>query len=189
MANPYAARGFTLLELLVVLLVIGLAIGMVSITNPNHQSLIIKQQAQQFAHYTALLAEEALLDNSRLGIDLYRGASDGEERYGYRWLSHNNEGWQVQTLRDIPNEHLLPSGIQLRLTVNTLDYRINDKKPEPDSTQHTTQQQQLIPAIELFSNGEITPFALVFFYQDKPDDYYRIQGDLLGRMAIDDQAL
>lgn len=115
--------GFTLLELMMVLLLIGLLLG-VGLTldfagSPQSQ----QQQAQQLAEQYRLAAEEAVLSGNVWALDFFRlpARTGAAEANGYRWLYHDGKQWQPaepKVLDAETNEFLLPPGQSWQLTVN-----------------------------------------------------------------------
>lgn len=91
--KPFFAqsRGFTLLELLLTLLVIGLGVGLASLSLSGTRSHEIKNAARQLQAQMQLASEEAILKNQQLGLifDVELGDSDSQfsfPQYSYRWL-------------------------------------------------------------------------------------------------------
>ncbi|MGK0500138.1 MAG: type II secretion system protein H [Oceanicoccus sp.] len=177
--------GFSLVELLVVLLIIGLGVKFVSSTGGDNSTQQLRAQARTFANHTALLAEEAVLANQQWGVDIYREIVDGEDRYGYRWLRRNNDKkWQLAYLPDSPEDVLFDRGIELSLTLDGLGEKVEiDEKREIDDWQDPRanqlltdeerqsiteqlaakiedQSEPVLPSIWLLSSGEISAFNL-----------------------------
>jgi general secretion pathway protein H len=81
------SSGFSLLELLVVVLIIGLAVGLVSFSGGTNKSAYqLREELRLFANTLSLLAEEASLSGDQYGVDFFWDIVEGEEVYGYRWL-------------------------------------------------------------------------------------------------------
>ena len=81
------ANGFSLIELLAVILIIGLAVGLVSFSgNGDNSDYKLREELRFFANTLGLLTEEASLAGEQYGVDFYWDIVDGQEVYGYRWL-------------------------------------------------------------------------------------------------------
>ena len=81
------SSGFSLLELLVVVLIIGLAVGLVSFSGGSNKSAYqLREELRFFANTLSLLTEEASLSGDQYGVDFFWDIVEGEEVYGYRWL-------------------------------------------------------------------------------------------------------
>lgn len=180
-ARQLLCKGFSLLELLVVLLIIGLAVGVASLIGGGNRALQLKADVQQWANRTALVAEEAVLENTSWGVDIYRDFIDGRERYGYRWLVYRDHQWQSATLRDIPIDTLFTQGSIVQLTINDLPQVIAEKRSLPV----VDPAHPWVPDIWLLPNGEITPFVLTLSDAADTDIQYVVRGDLLGRIGLE----
>ena len=100
-----ATGGFTLVEMLVVLLVIGIMAGLVGvITRPNDRALL-EVEAQRLAQLLDLAATEAQLGGQPIAWTA--------EAYGYRFLLRNTQdGWNEIHDNDTLRARALPQGMQ-----------------------------------------------------------------------------
>jgi len=179
--------GFTLLEVLVVIAVIGLIISTVQLNfSGKRPGDILKQSSIRFAGVFDTAANYGLLNNVELGLYV--------KDHSYQFLGFDGEQWQV--LDDHPWLALqeLPAGVELTLTLDDLPIE------EPmlfDSSVFTEQnneylsfddredkkEKKLIPQVYLLSGGDITPFSLTFHFdeqtvrdQDLDELAYRVTG-------------
>ncbi len=183
---PRPAAGFSLLELLAVVLIIGLAAALVSFSGSSSQSdYQLKAQLRHFANAVSLLAEEASLAGEQRGVDLYRELLDGEEIYAYRWLRRVEGQWEVYTPADFTEENLFPSGYGLLLEVDESEVVITAKLIPAET--NSLDSEELLPDIWLFSSGEITPFVLSLVSREQPENEQLLRVDMLGRMTLDDE--
>lgn len=204
--------GFSLLELLVVVLIIGLAVGLVSFRGgDNNSGYKLKEELRFFANTMSLLAEEASLAGEQRGVDFYWDVIDGEEVYGYRWLrlevlEKDQQGLTIQTQdgqtlqtqedqtlqtpewlpyqpEDFEEENLFPAGYQLRVEIEGAELEITEKLiPDENSTLNA---QTLLPDVWLFSSGEVTPFNLILEDSQAPENFQEIRVDMLGRISLE----
>jgi general secretion pathway protein H len=90
------AAGFTLLELMVVLVVVGIMLGLVTLNSiPNNQQAL-QRDAQRVALLLQLAREEAIVRNKQVAFEL-----DGD---GYRFYVRNNDKWELLTDNDLFRE-------------------------------------------------------------------------------------
>ena len=89
-----AARGFTLLELLVVIVIAGITLGMVSFNAIPNQRQALQNEAQRIALLLQLARDEAIVRNRPIAFEA--------EPERYRFLMREENTWQA-----IPQEDLL----------------------------------------------------------------------------------
>ena len=200
------ARGFTLVELLVVVLIIGLGISVVGINLGGNSNYQLQTDAKKFADQVSLLEEQAVLDNRQWGVDLFRETVDGEERFGYRWMElsdDNKRRWQQPEDEAFTEEYLFAPGVELRLQLDGLDaeqpieYKqklpaasddVSEKDKRADVINENNEiadEQKLEPEIWLLSSGEMNAFEVTFYNRQSPDSLIKVTGDELGRVKLD----
>jgi len=84
------SQGFSLIELLVVILIIALGVQAVSVNVGDNSQRKVSQEARHFVNTASIIAEEAVLTRRQWGVDFYLDIVDGEDRVGYRWLTMEN---------------------------------------------------------------------------------------------------
>lgn len=99
-------RGFTLIEVLAVLLILGLFAGLVSaVTQPDERDLL-EGEAERLARLLDLAAAESRLTGKSIAW-----ASDGA---GYRfWRLHEDGGWSEVQDNDLLRARSLPRGMAI----------------------------------------------------------------------------
>jgi len=181
--RAYSA-GFSLLELLVVILVIGLAVSLVSFTGSGDNSAYkLREELRFFANTVSLIAEEAALSGQQRGVDFYWDLVDGQEVYGYRWLKLEEDEWQPYAPVDFDEENFFSPGHDLLVEMDGSELEINEKLIPDESS--ALDAEKLEPDIWLFSSGEVTPFTLSLTNREAPEQYQTIDVDMLGRISLE----
>ncbi len=146
-------RGFTLIEMMVVLLLMGLILGMVTLSfrgGARHRPLA--DEASQLAACMNLASDDAALSGQPLMLQL--------TRQGWRFLQGNGGQWQMM------NSHDLPSGV----FVIALDHLRVQGLPED------------LPRAEIRFDAEASlPGATLIL--ERQGESFRLQPDALGHYA------
>lgn len=169
------ACGFTLVELLAVILLIGLALG-VSLTvdfgsSPQQQ----KQQTTLLANALELAAQEAVLDGNILGLDFFTSA----DTLGYRWVQLQGDDEWVPLAGDGLSETLLARELSATLTLAGEEH-VPELRVDLDSA------ESFAPEVALLPTREITPFSLSL--AGTAGDASVLSADLMGRIRVDADA-
>jgi general secretion pathway protein H len=148
--SSHSAHGFSLLELLVVVTIIGIfAAAAVLSMGIVGQDRVLEREAGRFRSLIELLQEDALMESRDFGI-LF-------DEHSYRFFVYDYEQavW-VQAPDDrILGTRELPQGLTLGLTVE--DRELDLRPPG-----RTRAEELPEPQILVLSSGEITPFEISF---------------------------
>jgi general secretion pathway protein H len=100
--NPYSqinTRGFTLLELLIVLVIVGITLGMVSFNAMPNDQKVLQNDAQRIALLLQTARDEAIVRNHPIAFEA--------EPDRYRFLIYDENTWQVLKQDDLLREREL----------------------------------------------------------------------------------
>lgn len=115
-----AAGGFTLLELLVVIVIAGIMLGLVSFNAIPGERQVLQNDAQRVALLLQLARDEAIVRNRQVAFE-----ADSER---YRFLQRDDTGWQPITDDDIFREREFKRPVNLSidppLSESTQGFRI-----------------------------------------------------------------
>lgn len=161
------ASGFTLLEVLVVLVLVGVMTSFALLSVGGGPQERLAEEAQRLAALVELHQQEAILASEPRGIRFMRT--------GYAVLSLNEKGeWRPPAASATFIQYKLPEEIALGLWV----------EGRPVDLRAAAVQPQVV----LLASGETTEFVTVFGLADevnKPDaPLYRVAGDALGRLTV-----
>lgn len=112
-------RGFTLIEIIVVVFIIGMAVGVVSISvGGNSAADQARKEAEEFVLQTGYVAEQAVLKGETYGLFVeLRPAQDidTQEQWCYTWRRVRDRAWQ-----DLPElaAHCIAEGLAIEFTID-----------------------------------------------------------------------
>ena len=167
----FAARGFTLLELLVVVTIIGIFVGVavlsIDIAGDDRQS---EQEVSRLKSLLDLVREEALLQSRDVGVLFTTSA------YRFYYYDYTQLTWLPPADDRLLSEHELASPLELELTVEDRPVVLEDGS-DPDLFEKPS------PQVMILSTGEITPFQAAVF-RDLNGGRITLTADIDGSMEI-----
>ena len=156
--------GFTLVEIMVVLVVLGLFAGMGILTLGQSDHLILESEAKRLFEVVKLAQEEAIMHGSEIGLTVQA------DKYYFSRLQENK--WLKLTDDQQLGEHKIAGGIDLELRI------------EDDQVIHLSDPETEFPEIVLLSSGEITAFEINLKQQSKQTTRYQIIGQDSGAVSF-----
>ncbi|MEC6798649.1 MULTISPECIES: type II secretion system minor pseudopilin GspH [Photobacterium] len=174
--------GFTLIEIMLVLVLLATSAVAVVSTLPNNKRDEVKEQAQRFHHLAQLLGEDAMLNGVDYGIRI--------EPHQYHFLKLTQDGWQP--LEDVKffTDVKLEAGITVTVAIGGA-WKDKDRLFKSDSMfknddifkKSDQEQKQLPPQIVVMASGEYTPFT-VSFEVDKQHQFWQVVADEVGNLVL-----
>ena len=160
-------QGFTLIEILVVVLIIGIVIGVAmvipSVGGPGQK---VKEEANRLQVLLEQARERALMEDRELGLSL--------TRKGYRWWqwSRENEQWSIL---DEPSFRT---------------HRVADSIVLGDGSR-TSRRASLVqgddsdrPSLIIYTDSLLTPFQIEFSLKDDNKTTVQLESDGIGPVTI-----
>ena len=146
------SRGFTLIELMMVLIVLAVMAGMATISFRNDPLAQLEREQLRLQSLLNFAADEAVLQGELLGLSV-----DGRS-YQLVFFESNAQVWKKNEGRYFSTQ-LLPESINITITLD------GDRLTEQEQQQIALMSQasgveQIVPAILFLASGEITPFTL-----------------------------
>lgn len=139
------SRGFTLVEILVVVVIVGvLAVGAVLALGTSRRDESIDQEMKRLETLIAYTRDHAELATREYGLRVEQGT------YAFLVYDPRKGLWRAVEGDDIFRERKWPAGTRVQLRIEDRDVLLR-----PLKTGETLQ-----PQVMLFSNGDVTPFSL-----------------------------
>jgi len=185
-------KGFTLLEVLVVIALIGLIVSVVQFNfSAKKPEDTLKKVSYQFAELFESAANYGLLNNIELGLYL--------DKTSYRFLGYDGVKWSDIPAQDWLAAQELPEGITFTLALEDLpieepllfDSSVFKAQGEEylsfdaiEEAKKAEKEKSLLPQVYILSGGDITPFSLTFHFTEEAALYdsdlaelaYRVTG-------------
>lgn len=138
--NSARSRGFTLIEMLVVLMIIGLFFGLVSVLTRPDERALLRLEADRLSQLLDFAATEARLTG--------RAIAWTAEESGYRfWRSDDNANWLEIRDNDMLRVRTLPQGISIS------GFRVENMRPQGGMRLEFTPQGSSLAFVIGMSSG------------------------------------
>ncbi|WP_104400186.1 type II secretion system minor pseudopilin GspH [Vibrio penaeicida] len=180
-------RGFTLIEIMLVLVLLSLSAVAVITTLPSSSDDRLEEHAQRFSQRLQLLNEDAMLNGKDLGVWF------DEDKGQYRFVTLTSEGWEKMAENRYYSESDLEAEFAISLQLGSDEWGDDDRLFEPGSlfdeemfADEEKKKQSPPPQVMVLSSGEITPFQVAFYPNvgDEFRDGWRIKAADNGLISI-----
>jgi general secretion pathway protein H len=159
-------RGFTLIEILVTLVIMGLLAGLAALSVGGTAERAARDEADRLLQLLFYASDEATMQGEELGLLVE------EESYRILRLDPETETWQAASEKPF-GEHTLPGGL-------TLEIELGDA---PRAGRAGSDPENPVPGILLLSSGEISAFRMDFRLDRRPEPVAIIESDGSGSLT------
>jgi general secretion pathway protein H len=150
--------GFTLIEMLVVLVIIGIIVSSVTLSiHTDDRGQLMETEMQRIQALLKLAREEAVMQDEDIALKV------SEDSYSFEVLGE--KGWQPITDDRIFRERKVVDGTELALKVDDLEIDFGKQQEAAGENKIPP------PRIFILSSGEIMPFELILRTQDQSLQY------------------
>lgn len=176
------AAGFTLIEIMLVLVLLATSAVAVIATLPERHDDKAKEEAARFYQLVQLLGEDALLNGTDFGIRI--------ERHHYQFLELTGKEWQpIQESRYFTQVDV-GEDIRLQVELGGYSWQDNDRLFKPGSlfnedlfAEQTDKKKVKPPQVVVMASGEYTPFKLEFEITDD-NEFWQVRANELGELFL-----
>ena len=179
-------HGFTLIEVMVVIVLIGLMASLVQFNiSGNNPADKLKHESARFAAIFEVAADYGMLNNVELGLIVKKDSYQFVGYDGTQWTEIPDQDWQAHVT--------MSEEIELSLELDDLpidepllfDADTFKEKDEDDFTLMSKEEREkkIIPQVYILSGGDLTPFSVTFrlnedlaFIEGAEDLAYRVTG-------------
>ncbi len=184
-ARHEGERGFSLVEILVVLMIIGLGVSLVSFAlGGNEAARQLKRSAETFSAIAKLAVDEAILGGEPIGLTIV--PAEGDSPWQYYWQRYRDDLW-LPAAEPLDSRSLSPLvNLELEIQNEILDWT---QLPEPERRKRlnplTHQEEEvveLLPLVVFYPSGEATAFRLTFYSNEAPEARQLVRASLTSRI-------
>lgn len=185
-------QGFTLLEMLLVLFLIGVAAMTVTLTisgDPRREAL--QEAANEFQAVVSMAIEESVLSGQELGVVVE------PDHYFFARFNIDENDWEPLVGDALYRERRLPEDTFMSLTIEGLPLQQADEDDESEfgfdeslfEESEEDKKKSPEPQLLILPSGEITPF-LVEFENDsaRPKLSIELKGNAIGQIMPAEEA-
>ncbi len=138
-------KGFTLIEIMVVVVIIAVLMGAVTLSFPPVGDKLLKENAERFSALISLAQDESILQSAEIALEI--------DDKGYGFYRNENNSWAA--LSEAPfKKRQLPVDITSKLFLDGISTNLEERENDG-------------PQIVFLSSGEMTPFTYQLFYEKK----------------------
>ncbi|MEP5766413.1 MAG: GspH/FimT family pseudopilin [Halieaceae bacterium] len=180
MATRANSAGFSLLELLLTLVVIGLIISMAGLSvSSGRRPYQIDSAARSFVDVAEYAMDEAQLSGTDMGLLLQQRLDRDATIFSYEWLQRSGDVWRVAPFdEDAYGRRDLPLDVEVFLEIEEDDTKVQDREDAAD------EDLPPLPQIVFYSSGETTPGLMTWIEAASGEILWELEWDLLGRFSL-----
>jgi general secretion pathway protein H len=165
-------RGFTLLEILVVVLIIGIVLSLATLAFHDDVNKRLETEARRLAALLTLASQEAVLQSTEMAVVFT--SSD------YRFQVLEDDKWVDDAKDPVFRPRPLPEDLTLFVELEGEEGK-SPAVPEPEDESRKKEDEQ--PRLYLLSSGEMTPFVLTLKDRNSTATY-QLRGSFSGEFTF-----
>lgn len=168
-----SSRGFTLIEIMVVMVIVAVLAGTVSLViGDNQQRHELENEARRLVALLDLTQDEAVFQNIEIGLQL------DQQGYSFRALDEAKLSW-ISLPQDFLKNRTFPDWM-------TIDLQDSGNVIQPGDNEGEAVADAFSPQVLFFSSGESTPFLITLGYTGGDNFQYLIRSDGLNGVTLEE---
>ena len=173
--KPSREHGFTLLELLIVIVIVAILFSFATLTiRSSSPEDLIKEEAHRLDRLIQLVLEEAVLRNTEYGLEFKQNS--------YRFLAYSDNQWQAISDDKLLRKRELPEEMEIELAIEQTDIIIGETAETTDEdNDNEDEEKKAKPQVFLLSSEEITPEFSARFTLHGIETSYIVSGSIDGK--------
>lgn len=165
------SRGFTLIELMVVIVIIGIIVTSVVLSiNTDDVKEHMEIEMNRLRALVNLAREEAVLQDHDMALVIK------ENSYSFQWYDIKQQKWLAVDDGQVFRERKVPLGTNLVLLIE--DIPTPEKKARPglslnldDEDKKKQEEEEQVQRVVIFPSGEVFPFELILQKDDESTQF------------------
>jgi general secretion pathway protein H len=160
----FGQSGFTLIEVITVVIVIGVIISFITLSTGQHADRVVEDEAKRLQALMVLAREDAVLRPVNFALEI--------SKHGYRFVvpGENPGEWAAREGDAVFREREFPEVIRVSLEVDSEEVSLENKEN---------------PAHILFlSTGEVQPIFTLQLKSTEDDTLFSLYGDGVAKVAL-----
>jgi len=194
------AAGFTLLEVLVVVFLIGIVLSLAVLSVGHNEDRVLKDEARRLAALLELARQESIVESLEMALAIDDRSYSFQMFDGQNWLPVADD--PILRARELPDEMELEVEIEGQLAEMmkkaadaTAAAQAKQDEPAADGKETAADENadrkraerdkadKNVMRIFLLSSGEMTPFEIIVRYANR-EDGYTVTGNAIGEIAV-----
>lgn len=160
--SGFESKGFTLIEVLVVVLIISVVFTLVVITIPDNKANILETEAERLVTLLTLAKQESIIQARELAIEF--------SNESYSFLIFQDQKWEAID-DDMFRTRELPEDVYHELYLQGEQFDFSDEDNETK------------PRVFILSSGEMSPFEVILQHRDSVASY-SVSADIGGKLIM-----
>jgi len=173
------SAGFTLIELMVVALIIGITLTFVVVGFDRNVDDEVQTEAQRLGSLVTLAAQESVLHSREHALEF------GFDSYKFLVLNEGGQ-WQAPEDDNMLRERKLPKGITLELYLEGHDFDFEDEAEAAADGDEETASVGSGPRVYMLSSGEMSPFEAELRHEDG-EVRFVVKAGITGKVEIEQE--